>query len=150
LDGAIFGLRIIQAALRSFQIRTFHQLNSERRRRHSPALHTSVTMIRNAFLKSARYAVIQGARRPRAIGLGASSKIFVPSSRSVPTILLAARCYSAPATLSKSEVEGRIVDLLKNFDKVLLGLHGNVWRRELTSISSGYRPNKGTEQHNKI
>ncbi|KAI9847894.1 MAG: Acyl carrier protein, mitochondrial [Thelocarpon superellum] len=29
-----------------------------------------------------------------------------------------ARCYSAPAGLAKPEVEGRIVDLLKNFDKV--------------------------------
>ncbi|MCJ1477129.1 hypothetical protein MMC13_005800 [Lambiella insularis] len=29
-----------------------------------------------------------------------------------------ARCYSAPAGLSKQEVEGRIMDLLKNFDKV--------------------------------
>ncbi|KAK0517394.1 hypothetical protein JMJ35_000549 [Cladonia borealis] len=28
------------------------------------------------------------------------------------------RCYSAPAGLSKTEVEGRIMDLLKNFDKV--------------------------------
>jgi hypothetical protein len=28
------------------------------------------------------------------------------------------RCYSAPAGLSKAEVEGRIIDLLKNFDKV--------------------------------
>lgn len=28
------------------------------------------------------------------------------------------RLYSAPAGLSKNEVEGRIVNLLKNFDKV--------------------------------
>jgi len=28
------------------------------------------------------------------------------------------RSYSAPAGLTKTEVEGRIVDLLKNFDKV--------------------------------
>ena len=31
-----------------------------------------------------------------------------------------ARFYSAPAGLSKNEVEGRIVDLLKNFDKVIV------------------------------
>ncbi|KAL0637807.1 mitochondrial acyl carrier protein [Maublancomyces gigas] len=30
----------------------------------------------------------------------------------------AIRCYSAPASLSKEEVEGRIVDLLNGFDKV--------------------------------
>ncbi|KAJ5648054.1 hypothetical protein N7490_004426 [Penicillium lividum] len=28
------------------------------------------------------------------------------------------RCYSAPAGLNKNEIEGRIVNLLKNFDKV--------------------------------
>ena len=28
------------------------------------------------------------------------------------------RSYSAPAGLSKNEVEGRIMDLLRNFDKV--------------------------------
>ena len=28
------------------------------------------------------------------------------------------RCYSAPSGLSKEEVQGRIMDLLKNFDKV--------------------------------
>ncbi|KAH0609320.1 uncharacterized protein H6S33_012806 [Morchella sextelata] len=30
----------------------------------------------------------------------------------------AIRCYSAPASLSKDEVEGRIIELLKGFDKV--------------------------------
>lgn len=30
----------------------------------------------------------------------------------------AVRCYSASAGLSKDEVQGRIMDLLKNFDKV--------------------------------
>lgn len=31
---------------------------------------------------------------------------------------MTARFYSAPAGLSKEEVEGRIINLLKNFDKV--------------------------------
>ena len=41
------------------------------------------------------------------------SKIVAPSA-SIPSI----RFYSAHAGLSKDEVQGRIVDLLKNFDKV--------------------------------
>lgn len=32
----------------------------------------------------------------------------------------AVRCYAASAGLSKDEVTGRIMDLLKNFDKVML------------------------------
>jgi NADH dehydrogenase (ubiquinone) 1 alpha/beta subcomplex 1 len=32
----------------------------------------------------------------------------------------AVRCYAASAGLSKDEVQGRILDLLKNFDKVWL------------------------------
>jgi NADH dehydrogenase (ubiquinone) 1 alpha/beta subcomplex 1 len=34
----------------------------------------------------------------------------------------AARCYSASAGLTKEEVQGRIMDLLKNFDKVRVPL----------------------------
>ncbi|MCJ1236411.1 Acyl carrier protein, mitochondrial [Varicellaria rhodocarpa] len=37
-----------------------------------------------------------------------------PSSRNIQGV----RWYSAPAGLGKGEIEGRIVDLLKNFDKV--------------------------------
>ena len=33
-------------------------------------------------------------------------------------VVISARRYSAPAGLTKQEVEGRIMDLLKNFDKV--------------------------------
>ncbi|KAI9707305.1 MAG: hypothetical protein M1836_000265 [Candelina mexicana] len=41
------------------------------------------------------------------------------SSQSLPaTSFQAIRYYSAPAGLGKLEVEGRIMDLLKNFDKV--------------------------------
>lgn len=44
----------------------------------------------------------------------------------------AIRSYSAPAKLSKDEVEGRIIELLKGFDKVRLLLWrlpgpGGVW-----------------------
>ena len=43
---------------------------------------------------------------------------FVTKSQFAPSAFQAARCYSAAAGLQKPEVEGRIVDLLKNFDKV--------------------------------
>ena len=37
------------------------------------------------------------------------------------------RCYSAAAGLAKPEVEGRIIDLLKNFDKVRCILGCEIW-----------------------
>ncbi|KIW14932.1 acyl carrier protein [Exophiala spinifera] len=44
---------------------------------------------------------------------------LLQSSRVTPSFVLPSiRCYSAPAGLSKDEVQGRIMDLLKNFDKV--------------------------------
>ncbi|MCJ1399297.1 Acyl carrier protein, mitochondrial [Xylographa trunciseda] len=52
------------------------------------------------------------------------SRSIIPSSQAVLTRATPinrfqpVRCYSAPAGLSKGEVEGRIMDLLKNFDKV--------------------------------
>ncbi|EHY58339.1 mitochondrial acyl carrier protein [Exophiala dermatitidis] len=40
-------------------------------------------------------------------------------SRFAPLVVAPSkRCYSAPSGLSKEEVQGRIMDLLKNFDKV--------------------------------
>ncbi|PWW80613.1 acyl carrier protein [Tuber magnatum] len=42
---------------------------------------------------------------------------FVRPSR-VAGVVVGPRYYSAPATLSKQEVETRIIDLLKDFDKV--------------------------------
>lgn len=43
-------------------------------------------------------------------------------SRSVPSFVIPSiRFYSAPAGLSREEVQGRIMDLLKNFDKVRQG-----------------------------
>ncbi|RMZ77373.1 hypothetical protein DV737_g4379, partial [Chaetothyriales sp. CBS 132003] len=41
------------------------------------------------------------------------------SSYIAPSFTLSSiRCYSAPTGLSRDEVQGRILDLLKNFDKV--------------------------------
>jgi hypothetical protein len=50
------------------------------------------------------------------------SSSLLQSSRITPSFVLPSiRCYSAPAGLSKDEVQGRIMDLLKNFDKVRPG-----------------------------
>ncbi|KIV96427.1 Acyl carrier protein, mitochondrial [Exophiala mesophila] len=41
------------------------------------------------------------------------------ASRSIPSFVVpSVRCYSASAGLTKDEVQGRIFDVLKNFDKV--------------------------------
>ena len=43
------------------------------------------------------------------------------ASRSIPSFVVpSVRCYSASAGLTKDEVQGRIFDVLKNFDKVRL------------------------------
>jgi hypothetical protein len=47
----------------------------------------------------------------------ARTSLFQPKQTS-PTYFQAVRCYAASAGLSKDEVTGRIMDLLKNFDKV--------------------------------
>ena len=48
-----------------------------------------------------------------------ASASLLQSSRVAPSFAAKSiRFYSAPAGLSKDEVQGRIMDLLKNFDKV--------------------------------
>ncbi|KAJ5364242.1 secondary metabolism biosynthetic enzyme [Penicillium cataractarum] len=73
-------------------------------------------MFRSAIVRSLRASVPRAAVKTPASFQIRSSPIaaqFTPSlvSQSI-------RFYSAPAGLSKDEIEGRIVNLLKNFDKV--------------------------------
>ncbi|KAJ5911434.1 Acyl carrier protein [Penicillium subrubescens] len=73
-------------------------------------------MFRSAIVRSLRASAPRAAVKPSASFQIRSSPIaaqFTPSlvSQSI-------RFYSAPAGLSKDEIEGRIVNLLKNFDKV--------------------------------
>jgi hypothetical protein len=75
-------------------------------------------MFRTALLRSARSAAAQTVRRSGAIARPIAA-VATPKFAPVAAFQ-AVRCYSAAAGLSKSEVEGRIVDLLKNFDKVCL------------------------------
>lgn len=59
------------------------------------------------IIRQAKYA------RPQA------SNTFLRPSQAAPSLAVSSiRAYSAPAGLSKEEVQGRIMDLLKNFDKV--------------------------------
>ena len=74
-------------------------------------------MFRSAVVRSLRASV------PRTIRASAARQIqitpAVRPSQFVPVFQSQSlRFYSAPASLSKDEVEGRIVNLLKNFDKV--------------------------------
>jgi len=77
-------------------------------------------MFRSALLRSARTATSQVVRRSSAIARPAALSSFVTKSQFAPSVFQAVRSYSAAAGLAKDEVEGRIVDLLKNFDKVSL------------------------------
>jgi len=75
-------------------------------------------MFRNALFKSARSATSQALLRSGAIARPVAPISFITKSQFAPAAFQAVRCYSAAAALQKPEVEGRIVDLLKNFDKV--------------------------------
>lgn len=48
----------------------------------------------------------------------ARSSFFQPKQNTPSTYFQAVRCYAASAGLSQDEINGRIMDLLKNFDKV--------------------------------
>ena len=86
----------------------------------SPITHTTVAMFRTSIVRSAR-AVAQASARSystpafrRAIPTPfAAAWTPAPVSR-----ITAVRCYAAGSGLNQEEVTGRILDLLKNFDKV--------------------------------
>ena len=104
----------------------------------------SVTMLRTALFQSARRASRLTARTrlptPRAV----APCFAVRSSRITPsTTIQASRWYSAPAGLSQQEVEGRIMDLLKNFDKVRSGVVDSAGVANGTDI--GLRRNKSVQ-----
>lgn len=78
-------------------------------------------MFRSAVVRSLR-----AASMPRAVRTPASFQIrSAPVAQFTPRFAYqGVRLYSAPAGLNKEEVEGRIVNLLKNFDKVRFGRFG--------------------------
>ena len=73
-------------------------------------------MFRSAILRAARTFSVTRAAAPR---------VAIPRAAVFPTKPLLAipsiRSYSAPATLTSDQVESRIIDLLKGFDKVCAG-----------------------------
>ncbi|KAJ5748191.1 uncharacterized protein N7511_009887 [Penicillium nucicola] len=72
-------------------------------------------MFRSAIVRSLRASAPRAVKTPAPFQIR-SSPIAVPQF--TPSLFQGARLYSAPAGLSKTEAEGRIVNLLKNFDKV--------------------------------
>lgn len=76
-------------------------------------------MIRAALFQSVRCASRTAVRAPLPTSRIVTPCLSVRSAVYTPTqVPQARRWYSAPAGLSKQEVEGRIMDLLKGFDKV--------------------------------
>lgn len=74
-------------------------------------------MFRSAIVRSLRASVPRAVRTPVASQIR-SSPIARPAQFAPRFVYQGVRLYSAPAGLDKTEVEGRIVNLLKNFDKV--------------------------------
>lgn len=79
------------------------------------------TMFRTAILRSARRASAQIIRKPCAIARPIVQTSWTHTARFAAPAAFQ-RSYSAAAGLSQGEVEGRIIDLLKNFDKVRRGM----------------------------
>jgi NADH dehydrogenase (ubiquinone) 1 alpha/beta subcomplex 1, acyl-carrier protein len=76
-------------------------------------------MYRAALLRAARAAVVATARVQRPAVQRAIQTPFIQTRISTPaTAFSAIRCYASSSGLSQEEVTGRILDLLKNFDKV--------------------------------
>jgi len=76
-------------------------------------------MLRTAAVRALRAASTPRIARPWSSIRPQISPSFLSSSHLAPSFAIQSiRCYSAPSGLSKEEVQGRIMDLLKNFDKV--------------------------------
>lgn len=90
-------------------------------------------MFRTALLRSTRclaQASTRAAQQP-AIRRAVGSSPFAASRISRPALSISAvRCYASASGLGQEEVTGRILDLLKNFDKVCVEVveAGRVYR----------------------
>lgn len=92
-------------------------------------------MFRSAIVRSLRASAPRAAVRTPAPFQIRSSPIAARVPQFTPCFVSqTVRAYSAPAGLNKDEVEGRIVNLLKNFDKV----RQNVTGRRFAIISDRY------------
>ncbi|KAI9656110.1 MAG: hypothetical protein M1831_004681 [Alyxoria varia] len=68
------------------------------------------------LLQSARFATRLTVQKPVCLSPSCLIRPSQPIARPIPRI--SARFYAAGGGLSKTEVEGRIIDLLKGYDKV--------------------------------
>lgn len=96
-----------------------HQPFSPLRRPIPRNIH-SITMFRSVAIRACRaFSTITVTTRisPPIVAPSILGPQFARPS-TVAKAILGARYYSAPASLSKQEVESRIIDLLKDFDKV--------------------------------
>ena len=85
----------------------------------SPHPHTAIAMFRTALARSARCLAQTCTRTQQPLVRRAVASPFISTRISTPAISLSAvRCYASGAGLAQEEVTGRILDLLKNFDKV--------------------------------
>lgn len=75
-------------------------------------------MFRTALLRAARTAAVAAPRFQAPIARPVARSLFQTKQITPSARFQAVRCYSASAGLSRDEVLGRIMDLLKNFDKV--------------------------------
>jgi NADH dehydrogenase (ubiquinone) 1 alpha/beta subcomplex 1, acyl-carrier protein len=92
---------------------------------YTPVLKATFTVInrnmfRTAFLAASRSVSRPLTRRPAALLRLPQRQALQNLRVFAPVVSVkAVRCYaSGPAVLSKEEITGRILDLLKNFDKV--------------------------------
>ncbi|KAJ5384799.1 Acyl carrier protein (ACP) [Penicillium concentricum] len=74
-------------------------------------------MFRSAIARSLKASAPRVIKTPAPFHIR-SSPIAAQVPQFTPCFVQGVRLYSAPAGLSKTEAEGRIVNLLKNFDKV--------------------------------
>ena len=89
--------------------------------RHPSTVPPLINMLRTVILSSARAIARSAARRPAAAAFArpAFRNSLLPSPYMAPAACFQpVRCYASGGALSKEEVTGRILDLLKNFDKV--------------------------------
>ena len=76
-------------------------------------------MFRTALTRSARSLAQASARTQQPLVRRAVASPFLQSRISKPAFAVpAVRCYASSSGLGQEEVTGRILDLLKNFDKV--------------------------------
>ena len=99
-----------------------HQTKSSLQRpasSHRILLSTFLNMFRTTFLRSARMAARSAPRWQSPIAKPVARSSLFQSKQITPVACFqAVRCYSAHGGMSNDEVQGRILDLLKNFDKV--------------------------------